>query len=145
MGLRDKLREILVIKDTPHRIAIAFAAGVFLGMSPLLGLHTILGFTVAWIFKLNKLVTITGVYVTNPWTIVPIYTFSTWFGAKCLGLKQIIPDIDWHNATMSYFLEEMQHLLWPFIIGTTIIGIFSAVISYYIIHSAVKRAHSIAK
>jgi len=29
---------------------------------------------VAWICRLNKFVTLVGVYVTNPWTIVPIYT-----------------------------------------------------------------------
>ena len=67
-------------------IALAFSVGIFVGMSPLFGIHTILGLILAWIFSLNKFVTIVGVYITNPWTIVPIYTFATWFGGKLLGL-----------------------------------------------------------
>lgn len=139
MGLRDKLREVVSIKDSPKKIAMSFAVGVFLGMSPLIGLHTVLGLAAAWIFRLNKFVTIIGVFITNPWTIVPIYTFSTWFGAKLLGIKKVIPDIDWNNISFSYLLKEMEHLLWPFVLGTTLVGVLSAVIGYVIIHHAVIR------
>ncbi|MBA3071244.1 MAG: DUF2062 domain-containing protein, partial [Nitrospirae bacterium] len=36
MEFKDRLRNILTIKDSPHRLAVAFAAGVFISMSPLL-------------------------------------------------------------------------------------------------------------
>lgn len=120
-------------------MATAFAVGVFIGMSPLLGLHTILGIATAWIFRLNKIVTFTGVFVTNPWTIVPIYTFSTWLGVKCLGIKKITPDIDWSNITLNYFINEFKPLLMPFVVGTSLVGLISAVISYFIIYYAVKK------
>ena len=85
MGFRDRLRDILSLKDSPHRLAMAFAAGIFIGMSPLLGLHTVLGLAIAWAFRLNRIVTITGGIRNKPTgTIVPIYTFSTYIGAKCL-------------------------------------------------------------
>jgi len=145
MGFRDKLRNILSLKDSPHRLALAFAVGVFIGMSPLLGLHTVLGIAVAWIFRLNRIVTITGVFVTNPWTIVPIYTFSTWLGAQCLGMKHIIPEIDWSHITFTYFFYELKPLLIPFIFGTLLVGLISAVISYFLIYHTVKKAHSNAK
>lgn len=121
---------------------MAFAVGIFIGMSPLFGIHTILGLIAAWIFKLNKIVTITGVYVTNPWTIVPIYTFSTYIGAKCLGIKQVFSNIDWSHITFSSFAHELKPLLMPFVVGAVLIGIISSVISYFIIYHAVKRARS---
>lgn len=145
MGLKDRLRDILSLKDSPHRLALAFALGVFIGISPLLGLHTILGISVAWIFRLNRIVTITGVFVTNPWTIVPIYTFSAWVGAKCLGIKNIIPKIDWTHLTFTYLLREFRPLLMPFVLGTALVGFISAVIGYFIIYHAVKKAHSLGK
>ncbi len=145
MGFRDRLRDILSLKDSPHRLALAFAVGVFIGMSPLLGLHTVLGIAIAWSFRLNRLVTVTGVYITNPWTIVPIYTFSTWVGAKCLGMKHIIPEIDWSHITFTYFFYELKPLLMPFIFGTLLVGLISAVISYFLIYHAVKKARSNAK
>ncbi len=139
MALRDKLREVISIKDSPGRVATSFAIGVFIGMSPVLGLHTALGLVVAWIFRLNKFVTMIGVFVTNPWTIIPIYTFSTWIGTKLLGLNRIIPPINWNEMSLAYFLREMKPLLWPFVCGTILIGLISAVIGYIIIYHAVMR------
>lgn len=145
MGFRDRLREILSIKDSPHRLAMAFAVGVFIGMSPLLGLHTVLGIAAAWLFNLNRIVTITGVFVTNPWTIVPVYTFSTWIGARCLGVEQIIPEIEWSHITFGYFLNKLKPLLMPFIFGALLVGLISAIIGYFIIYHAVKKRASLSK
>ena len=139
MALRDKLREVLRINDSPRKIAISFAIGVFIGMSPILGLHTVLGIAAAWLFRLNKFVTIIGVYITNPWTIVPIYTFATWVGARLLGIKKILPAINWHDIHWNSLLNEMELLLWPFVIGTTLVGLLSAIAGYVIIYHVVVR------
>ncbi|MCL4492392.1 MAG: DUF2062 domain-containing protein [Nitrospirae bacterium] len=139
MALRDKLREVISIKDSPGRVATSFAIGVFIGMSPVLGLHTALGLVVAWIFRLNKFVTMIGVFVTNPWTIIPIYTFSTWVGAKLLRVEKIIPAIDWNGASIVSIMRDMKPLFWPFVCGTILIGLISAVIGYIIIYHAVAR------
>lgn len=110
-------------------------------MSPLLGIHTILGLIVATLFRLNKFVTIVGVYITNPWTIVPIYTFSTYVGAKLLGIEKIMPNIDWHNLSLTKIVSELSDLLIPFLIGTTFIAILSGLLSYIIIYHAIKKTH----
>ena len=120
-------------------MAAAFAIGVFIGMSPLLGLHTVLGLFAAWLFRLNRLITLVGVFVTNPWTIVPIYSFGTWVGAKIIGMHKVIPVIDWTEITFLGFLKEFRPLLLPFIIGSTAIGIASAIVSYFILYNAVKK------
>lgn len=130
------------MKDTPHRISIAFALGIFIGMSPLFGVHTLLGLAVAYVFRLNRLVTIVGVYITNPWTIIPIYTFSTWVGAKCLGINRIFPDIDWSTITFSTLIKDLGPLLMPFIVGTVIIGVLSSIGSYIIIYRLLKRRNA---
>lgn len=142
MALRDKVQLILNVKDTPHRISIAFALGIFIGMSPLFGIHTLLGLALAYVFRLNKLVTIVGVYITNPWTIIPIYTFSTWIGAKCIGMNRILPDIDWRNITFSTVMKDLGPLLMPFIVGTVLISILSSALSYIIIYHLLKRRNA---
>jgi uncharacterized protein (DUF2062 family) len=108
-------------------------------MSPLLGIHTILGLFAASVLRLNRLITLVGVYVTNPWTIVPIYSFGTWFGARIIGMNNIIPEIDWSHITLLGFLKEFQPLLFPFVIGTTLIGIVSSIVSYYLVYKAAKN------
>ncbi len=141
MAFRDRIRDVIKLKESPHRIALAFSAGVFIGMSPLLGLHTILGVTAAWLFRLNTFAIIAGVYVMNPWTIVPIYAFSTWLGAECLGIEQLIPNIDLSNGTFSYILSRLKHLLVPFLFGTFLVGSITSFISYIIIYRAIKRVN----
>jgi uncharacterized protein (DUF2062 family) len=142
LALRDKIKLILIVKDTPHRISIAFALGIFIGMSPLFGVHTLLGLLVAYVFRLNKLTTIVGVYITNPWTIIPIYTFSTWVGAKCLGVNKLLPEIDWRHVTFSALMNDFSPLLMPFIVGTVIMSCFSAVVSYFIIYHLVRKRNA---
>lgn len=140
MQLREKFRQILTIKESPHRIAIAFAAGIFIGMSPLLGIHTLLGLAVAWMFKLNKYITLMGVFVTNPWTIVPIYTFGTWVGVRVMGIDNMLPAVDWSHTTLLGFIDKFSPMAAPFIIGNTLVGLVSAVISYIVIYKAVKKS-----
>jgi uncharacterized protein (DUF2062 family) len=140
LGIRDKLQQVIAIKDSPKKIALSFAIGVFLGMSPLLGLHTVLGIVFAWLFRLNKFVTIVGVYVTNPWTIIPIYTFATWVGARILGIDHLIPDVDWNAVTLTMLMNEMKAILVPFVFGTTLLGVLSALLGYVVVfHAIVKQ------
>jgi uncharacterized protein (DUF2062 family) len=143
---RDKFRGIFQVRDTPHRIALAFALGVFMGISPLLGLHYIGGFFLAWLLRLNKLVTLIGVSVNNPWTIVPISSFSVWVGAKLIGIKQVLPEVDWKNVTLTNIIGRFAHmdnfidmvnklmpLLASFFVGSFVICIIAAIASYFII------------
>lgn len=139
MALRDKLRQVIGVKDSPRKIALSFGIGVFVGMSPLLGVHTLLGILLAWALRLNKFVTIVGVYVTNPWTIVPIYTFATWLGARLLGLRHILPEIDWHRIGITELLRDLEPILPPFIVGSLFLGLVCGVIGYVLIYLAVIR------
>lgn len=139
MQISEKIRQVLVIQEPPRRIAVAFAVGLFLGMSPLLGVHTILALAVAWLFKLNKFVTLMGVFVTNPWTIVPIYSFGTWLGARIIGMDTVLPSIDWSHITLVSFFEGFRPLVTPFFLGTTVLGLVCAVMSYALIILAIRR------
>ncbi len=133
MKIWDKLKLILYIKDPPSRIALTFSIGLFIGMSPLIGLHTLIALTVAIIFRLNKLVILVATYLTNPWTIVPIYTFSTLIGARLLN-RSLKIEIDWHDITFSQLLHNAGNLLLPFVTGSIIVGFISSVLSYIIIY-----------
>lgn len=151
MAFRDKFRGIFLTKDTPHRIALAFALGVFMAISPLLGLHYIGGFFFAWIFRLNKLVTFIGVSVNNPWTMVPIFSFCIWVGKKLIGIKQVLPEINWKGVTLTnisrftdidnfiYLINKLMPLLVSFFVGSFVVCTFAAIASYFIIQTLVIR------
>ncbi len=153
---REKLKSVLKVKESPHRIALAFAFGVFMGVSPFLGLHYVGGIFLAYLFRLNKLVTIVGISVNNPWTIVPISTFAVWVGAKILGIKQVLPEVDWENLGLLnmikkladwenflYVVKQMMPIIKTFFVGSFILCTVSAVISYFIIHHFAAKYKSI--
>ena len=84
--LRSWLEQLLHTHDTPHRTAGAYALGVFLAFSPMLGLHAVLGLALAFVFRLNRVAVILGVYTNLPWVVPAYYTLATIAGAAILGV-----------------------------------------------------------
>ncbi len=89
--LKALFQRLLHIEDTPERTALAFSVGVFLGFSPFLGLHTLLGIAIAVVFRLNRIAILLGVWSNTPWFLVPFYTFATWVGTKITGFRIDLP------------------------------------------------------
>ncbi len=136
---RDRFRSIFQLKDSPHRLALAFAVGVFIAFSPTLGLHVLSCLLVAWAFRLNKLVVLTATLINNPWTIVPMYGFCTWFGGKLMGSEIAMPQLAWNELTLSSAYVIIKPYLWPFVAGTLVVGGIAAVIAYFLIYRLVIR------
>jgi uncharacterized protein len=135
--LRSAIRRLLNLDDPPERTAMAFAIGTFIGLSPFLGLHTILAASVSVVWRLNKLAVLTGSFLSNPWTIAPIVGASWALGRLIIGS----PPVELPQANLSaLFTAEFWSLLaaqWrqllPFAVGSMILSIVSAAISYPLI------------
>jgi uncharacterized protein (DUF2062 family) len=138
-NIRDRIRGIFHLHDSPNRIALAFAVGVFIAFSPTIGLHTISVFVIAWMFRLSKIVVFSAACINNPWTVVPLYGFCLWFGIKITGAMTAAPDIAWRTLTFSSAYHVLRPYLWPFVAGTIVAGAVAAVISYFFIYWAVVR------
>lgn len=139
MGFRDNLRQIFSVNDSPYRIAMSFAVGVFMGISLFSGPRVVGAFFLAWLLRLNKFIAIAGTCILNPWTIVPIYSFSLWLGVKLTGTRQILPDINWAQVNLIYLIKQLSSLILPFLVGTLSLGIISAVVGYFIIYITITR------
>ena len=61
--ITDRIRSLFRLNDTPHRLASAFALGVFIAFSPTIGLHTISCLLLAWVFRLSKLAVLTAAFI----------------------------------------------------------------------------------
>ena len=142
---RDRIRSIFQLNDTPHRLALAFAVGVFIAFSPTFGLHVLSCLIVAWLFRLSKLVLITATFVNNPWTIVPLYGFCIWFGSKLMGREIAMPQIAWNELTLSSAYVVIKPYFWPFVVGTLVVGGIAAVMAYGLIYWLVVRYRTAEK
>lgn len=88
--MKDLIKKLLHIEDTPQRTALAYSIGIFLGFSPFLGLHTLVGLAIAFLFGLNRVAILLGVWTNTPWWIVPFYAMATWIGMWVTGFQ-----VDW--------------------------------------------------
>jgi len=128
--VKEQFRKLLHLDDTSQRIAIAFALGVYIAFSPLIGLHTAMVFLFAWLFRLNTIALLLGSLLNNPWTFTPLFGSCLWVGVKLYGMKRNIPPIDWEQLTLMNFTAQFKPYLIPFILGTTLVGIISSAIAY---------------
>ena len=85
-----RTRRFLIVKvlhanDTPHRIALGIAIGVFIGLTPTVGLQMIIALALATALRANKVVCIPMVWITNPVTLVPIYLVCFRVGSALVG------------------------------------------------------------
>ncbi|MHB8873849.1 MAG: DUF2062 domain-containing protein [Myxococcaceae bacterium] len=69
--LRQWWRQVKNEQATPRRLGVAVGLGVLLGCSPLWGFQVLLGVTLAWVLRLNKLAVLLGLQISVP----PLWPF----------------------------------------------------------------------
>src|SRR3954466_11142990 len=136
--LRAWLNQLLHTHDTPHRTAVAYGIGVFLGFSPFLGLHTLLGLIIAFTFNLNRVAVLLGVYSNLPWILPAYYTLATMLGATILNVdvppvllkdfRDALTDASW--GQFRSLAKTLTPLLWSYALGSMIGGAALALVAY---------------
>ncbi|TVR12889.1 MAG: DUF2062 domain-containing protein [Planctomycetota bacterium] len=150
---RRMIRSLLIINDTPERVARGVAIGTFITFQPLVGIQMALGAGLALITRSNIAATIPPAWITNPVTIIPIYLFLHWLGnlfvrGPALRWEQLKAALAAVNhirselgiwASMRFAANEfMTTIIWPMAIGGIIIGLLSGAIMYWLTLTAVR-------
>ena len=133
--IKTAFKRLLILNETPERISLAFSLGVLLAFSPLIGLHTILALLVAFIFGLNRFAILLGVFVNNPYTLIPIYAAGTWLGRLFVGSSSrfSLPHLNLHALTNGVFWMQLAgqwQSIKPLVLGSSILSIIAAITSY---------------
>jgi uncharacterized protein (DUF2062 family) len=130
----------LKIRGTPQEIALGFAMGLFVGMSPTLGFQMAIAVFFAVLFKWNKISAAVGVWISNPVTAPVIYPVTYLLGAKVLGIDELYPFPK--IMDMSWFLEMLRNtpeIISLMTLGGVILGIPLAVAGYFFTFTAVNK------
>jgi uncharacterized protein (DUF2062 family) len=143
--VRRWLEQLLHTHDTPQRTAAAFALGVFFGFSPFLGLHTLLGLAFAFLFNLNRVAVVLGVYSNLPWILPAYYTLATVAGAAILRADVppgVIEDLTVAVTAASWtefrrVAGTLAPLVWAYVLGSTIGALALAAIAYRLALSSI--------
>ena len=148
---RFVLQKVLHAGDSPHTVALGTAIAVFIALLPLVGIQTVLAIAVAALFRANKAVCVPIVWITNPFTFVPVYGSCWALGRKILSS----PSPGEHEAMLSQLaqltqegsmfsldfwkdlagiLERVSAELW---LGCALVGFVLGVASYFLTRTAV--------
>jgi len=69
------------LRGSPHAIAGGLAVGTLVTFTPLIGFQTLLALGLATLLGVNRPVSILPTWLTNPFTIPPVYAFTYWVGS----------------------------------------------------------------
>lgn len=131
--IRQRVKAILALDSHPGHIAAGFAVGVFISFTPFFGLHTPLAIAAAFLFRLNKLTTITGAWVNTPFTVAPVLIASFKLGRWLQGLPPtqfVYKNLKW---------QELKVYSKSLLLGSSVIGIIAAVVAYFLCYWLVVR------
>jgi uncharacterized protein (DUF2062 family) len=136
---------ILELDDTPREIARGIALGVFIAMTPTVGIQMIAIATVCTIAGGNRLAGVAMAWISNPLTIVPIYWLDYFIGSMILRTRMVaigeiarVVDLK-STGIFSMFFEFLGNLgsmavnlAGPMFLGGAILGIICAIPAYYV-------------
>ena len=139
--------------DTPHRTAAAFACGVFLSFSPLLGLQILIAASLAVLLRLSRVALLAGLCTNLPWIMVPWYTLTTVLAAAALGtpvgpevrvaLSKLLDISFFSTAFWTEAIEIVTPFLWSFLIGSTIGAVLIGIAAYLTVVRLVTRLQAL--
>jgi uncharacterized protein (DUF2062 family) len=142
--LADHHMTLVTMADTPHSIALGSAIGIFFGFTPLYTLKTVLSIVFAWICRSNKLAAAIAsnlhdiCFLAMPAVYFLEYKIGCWILRRPPAPKPfqhfVIGDyVHWHF---------LLRVVWPALIGSLLLGIPAALITYFILRMLISRARS---
>ncbi len=139
-SLKKAYVRFLKIRGNPREIALGFALGIFVAMSPTMGFQMAIAIPIAALLGWNKIAAAMAVWVSNPFTAPIIYIPTYKIGAKLMGLSLASNAADAASgSTMLAFAEKAPKAFGAMTLGGVVIGLPLAIISYYCAVYAVRK------
>jgi uncharacterized protein (DUF2062 family) len=105
-------------------VSTSVSIGLFVGYMPFPG-HMILAALFAMILRANLPISVAMVWVSNPFTMAPMFYFAYKVGTLMLH----IPPEKFHfEVTFRWLFHELAHIALPLLVGTCICGTLLALI-----------------
>ncbi len=137
---------LLKYRGSPYSIAMGFAAGLFVALTPTVGIQMLLGAGLAHLLKANRALPVALAWITNPFTMGPIFYFNYRIGAvffpadeaagkafiNAISSASLTEPAEWWSAIklMGQELWGVAGVLWA---GSLIVATIAAAISYPIV------------
>lgn len=145
LRLRPLLRWLIKLRSSPRAIAGGLGIGTLIAFTPTFGVQLILAVVCATLLDVNRPAAMVPVWITNPVTIAPIYTFNYWLGSKFWNgpplseVSQLFIDIGQTMTRLEFWnikdqflaiLNMGRDILIPLVLGSLAIGAVTGLAVY---------------
>ncbi len=142
------------LPDTPHRISLGLACGLFASFTPFFGLHFILAVAFARVVRGNILAALIGTAFGNPLTFPFIASIALKTGRAILGHAPGTSNFQMLTKAFREFFEVLwqsllslagsgeaqwakltiflQDVFWPYLVGGILPGLIAAIACYFL-------------
>ncbi|MEI8176537.1 MAG: DUF2062 domain-containing protein [Candidatus Omnitrophota bacterium] len=128
LGIKRRLLELVRSPHASHETAFGIAIGVFIGMTPLYGLHIWIALLFALILPdINKLALIIGANLAIP-PFIPLITWINYEIGRFL-LRGNCPPFTWATLRGLRY-QDIPSVFFPLLLGSVFFGAFCAMVSY---------------
>jgi len=141
--VRSHYDQIKHIRDAPHAVAGGVAIGMFWGFTPLTGLKSVLSILFAWLFRCSKLSAVITVAFHDiflpiwPFILRWEYDLGYWLLSHPHRFPQRIEMLKFHWGDLLHW--KTLHYLWPTFLGSILIALPLALISYWAVERSLER------
>ena len=139
-ALKKAYERFVKIRGNPREIALGFALGIFVGMTPYMGFHMAIAVFFAALFKWNKISAAMGAWISNPLTAPFIYGATFYVGDKVLNIENAccIPNT-LNLEVILQLIKNAPELFWILTVGGIVVGVPAAVLGYYLALSTILK------
>jgi uncharacterized protein len=141
--MRDWIRKLLQVRDTPEAQARGLAIGFFFGVSFFWGFQILLAIVISYLLRGNKIIAVAMTAISNPFTSLPLYSLCYFIGHLIIGGSDALPDFGKVHS-LEGFLALGPHFFLTMFVGTTLVGLVGALAVYFFSHrllDALRRWH----
>ncbi len=137
-AFRYRLQRIARMAGSPHYLAGGVAIGTALALTPWFGLHFLLAFVLARLFRASLPLALAFTLLNNPWTL-PVVMFASYeLGRAILGNSGAgLPPVE--AISWRYLLSDGEALLTPLIVGSTPLAVLGFGAVYWPLRRKVGR------
>ena len=145
------LRGVLRLEDTPYRVAMGCACGMFAAILPIIG-QMLVGMALAKVFRASVLASMPWTWITNPAT-----TPFIWYGCYRVGTALLWRESLTIGAIRAVVGKVSEQGLWttihnggalfgqiavPLVLGSVVVGLAAGALTYLVVRPLVVRVQA---
>ncbi len=133
--LRFLYEKLFLIHDTPQKISLGFAIGVFSGVTP--GIGPLTALFLAFLLRANRASALVGTLFTNTWLSLVIFVLSIKAGSVILGVEWQAVYQKWLELLKDFrfsrlFEASVVDILLPIAVGYLVSALCFGFVAYIV-------------